>query len=177
MKKTVVVAFIAAILLCTGVAGGDDKVGGEIVWKKDVRGKTIASVTKRLDAAGMVEYEVWSDSLVIYQEYPLFTTGYSGAPARFIVREIRPHQPKKDAAARYGIRDPSTLYRAAHVEWAVRLDRDDGSTLFIEVRSVSQNYLIILTEILPVPNKPAQKPVQLGVDKAMGRDPIMVEAE
>lgn len=172
MRKFAVAAFVVAILLFAGVAGGDDKVG-TIVWQKEVQGEVVAKITKRLGNTGLVEFEIWTVSRAIYQEYPLVSTGYSGAPIRFVIREVRPHQQKSDAARGLGMRDPSTLYRAAHIEWGARMDRDDGSTLFIEVRSVSQNYLIVLTEIYPVPDKPAEKPTKLGSEEVSDYEQII----
>ena len=164
MRKLAAVLLTTAMLIIAMPAWpADNNTGGEVVWEQKTRGEIIAKISRITDPdTGLVEYTVWSKKEIVYQEYPVISAGYNGATVKIIVREIRPSQPKSDMAHGYGMRDPATLFRAGRVEWGVKLARDDGSTLIIEVRPVSGNYIIMLTEIGAQRAQPSGPPTKLG---------------
>lgn len=143
--KRLVLLFVVVMLAVPVVP---DQPSGKVVWKAQAAQQDVASISETRMADGSVKYHIWYDKTRLYQEYPLNGVGYNGSTILVKVREIRPFQDVADAAVSPGMRDPSSIYRSPRVVWGSVLEQD-GAFTFIEVRECGENYLIVVTTIIP----------------------------
>lgn len=147
MRIRLAAVFIVLMLLVPVSAA--EMTGGKIVWRAQYQQQDVITVTRGVDAStGSDLFEVWVNPDCVYQEYPLNSIGYNGAIVLVRVREIRPGQPKSEVSGNSGMRDPSSIFRAPKVVYGVALERADSS-IFLEIREVGENYLIVVTKIIP----------------------------
>lgn len=155
MKRVAVLALMMLFLLPVAVAEDTTGKTGQIVWRAQYQGNDIITITQSTAANGDDVFEVWVDATKMYQEFPLNSRGYNGSFFISRVREIRPEQTADDACKGLGLRDPASIYRAPKVVYGVSLKRGE-TWIFLEVRELGENYLIVVTTIIPQPPNEGQ---------------------
>lgn len=152
MKARLFAAFLIALVPL--FIHGDTMTAGKLVWSAQYQKNNIITVTQGVSAeTGRDLIEVWVDPQYVYQEFYLNSAGYNGSLFICNMREVRPGQHASEIAGHSGMRDPSSMFRAPKVAFGTVVEQPGGVFVFLEIREIGENYLIVVTKIIPRANE------------------------
>jgi len=160
MKHRLLAALV--LVLMPVLVTADTMTAGKTVWSAQYQKEDVIRITMGISAeTGADLIEIWVDATKLYQHYPLNSVGYNGSLYLASIREIRPGQAAGDACKNVGMRDPSTLFRAPKIVYSAMLEQPGGAYAFVEVRELGENYLIVVTKIIPRQREASKPPVDM----------------